>query len=202
MLIHNKNDKSDTSKESGFVLVLALVMLLVLSLLGAWALNTSTSEIQVASGSQRIERQFNIAEGATYSESGKVGFVLKPFYAISDPGRAYQILIPPTDATFDPGNDTAVTRAAIAAQKLVYTNPSANVPIATWPFENMLLNYDNNPVNTDEYDYRYLTIYLHKDSPPLGYDASLFAGYKFSLQSATVDRPLSIEVGGTKVGPN
>jgi hypothetical protein len=160
----------------------------------------------VAGGSQQIERQFNITEGAAYSEAGKVGFVLQPFYQITDPNNTFQLLIPLTDTDtgagdFDPGGDTASTLATIAAQKLIYSNPGTLVPLATWPWENMLLNYTNLPVNTDEFDYRYLTTYLYADTAPIGYDATLFAAYKFRLQSAAAGRSLIVELGGAKIGP-
>ncbi len=200
-----RQGKTDNTAESGFVLVLALVVLLLISLLGIWALQTSTSELQIAGGSQQVEKQFNTIEGAAYSEAGKVGFA-QVFYQIADPYDFFQLIIPPTDTDdpnnpgdFDPGGDTATTRVAIAAQANGYSG--AMVPVATWPWQNMLTNYDNAPVNTDEFDYRYLTTYLHIDTAPIGYDATLFGAYKFRIQTAAPRRPITVELGGTKIGP-
>ncbi len=179
----SRQSEKYNSDESGFVLVSAVVVLLVLTLLGMWALGTSTSELQVAGSSQQVETQFNVAEGGAYSEAGKVGFNLQPFYQISNPSQHDQLLIPNTDAAFDPGNDTANLLAGITR-----SDP------ATWPWENLLQDYTDD--NNDS-DYRYLTTYLYPDIAPMGYDPGMFSGYKFRIQGAA---PLVVELGGTKVG--
>lgn len=173
--------------ESGFVLVVAMVVLLVLSLLGAWALNTSKSELDVAGGLQRAEKQFNISEGGTSLEAVNVGFTTKTFYQVGDPSVPNQILRPP-DAACDPNGDAprnglpVVTSAGILA-----TDPT------TWPWENLIQS------NTDnEFDYRYLVTYLYADLPPKGYDAASFSSYTFMIQGMA---PVAIEVGGNKIGP-
>ena len=199
MYIFLRHSKTKNTDEAGFVLILAMVILLVVSLFGIWALQTSTSELRVAGGSQQIEKQFNITEGASYSESGKIGFSLQPFYQVFDPDDAYQLLLPSTALGFDPGDDTDTPRATIATQANGYAGEL--VPLDTWPWENMLSNYNNLPVNTDEFDYRYLTTYLFPDTAPLGYDATLFNAYKFRIQTAAAQTSVTVELGGTKIGP-
>lgn len=187
-------NKEKNTAESGFVLVLAMVILLLVTLLGIWGLRTSTSELDVAGVSQQVERQFNVSEGGAYSEAGKVGFGLQPFYLISNPSILNQILTPTTEATFDPGNDTATTLAGITA---------ANV--TTWPWENLwplqlpIVDEKNLPIH-NELDYRYLTTYLYPDTAPMGYDPTAFSGYKFRIQSGAAVVPVVVELGGTKVG--
>lgn len=168
--------------ESGFVLVLAMVVLLVLSMLGAWALMTSKSELDVAGGLQRAEKQFNIAEGGTSLEAVKVGFATETYYQVGDPSVTNQLLTPPDEATFDPGGDTAAVPGAVDA-----------ADTATWPVQNLI--QDN---ADDEFDYRYLVTYLDADMPPKGYDATSFSSYTFSIQGMA---PGVIEVGGFKIGP-
>lgn len=175
--------------ESGFVLVLAMIILLLLSLFGIWALRTSNFELDVAGSYQQVERQFNVSEGGANAEAGKVGFSLQPFYQISNPSQFNQLLTPTTDATFDPGNDTTTTLAGITAG-----DPT------TWPWENLLQNYTNLPTNTNEFDYRYLTTYLNPETAPMGYDPNFFSGYQFRIQGGAAAVPLVIELGGTKVG--
>ena len=195
---------SEDTREAGFVLILAMVILLLLSSLGIWALQTSTTELQVAGGSQQFEQQFNITEGGAYAEAGKVGFFSQDFYQIADPSDAFQLLIPTTDndsgvtGDFDPGGDTAATLATIAAQANGYNG--GLVLLDTWPWENILEDYTNPSVN-DEFNYRFLTTYLYAATAPIGYDASAFGAYKFSIQSAAALRPLMVELGGTKIGP-
>lgn len=176
--------------ESGFVLVLSMVILLLLTLFGLWALRTSDLEIKVASSSQQIENQFNIAEGSANTEAGNVGFFLKKFYEISNPNSLNQLLTPDTDALFDPGNDTANTLASISASDQT-----------TWPWDNLLADYTAPPNSNDIYDYRYLVTYLYPDTPPMGYDATSFSGYKFRIQGEANVAPAFVELGGTKVGP-
>lgn len=190
MLLHLTPRETYDTAESGFVLVMSLVILLMLSLFGIWAMQTSRSELDVAGGEQRIEKQFNVTEGAANSEAGNVGFSAKTFYLISDPTLTNRLLTPTTDATFDPGNDTPTTLAGISA-----ANP------VTWPWDNLLRNYDNLPTNTNQFDYRYLVTYLYADTPPMGYDPNSFSGYKFRIQGSTARLPqMVIELGGNKVG--
>lgn len=184
-----RQDEVLDSTESGFVLVLSLVVLLMLSLFGAWALQTSNFELKVAGGTQQAERQFNIAEGSAYAEAGNLGFNLKDFYQVSDPTLFNRLMIPTTDADFDPGNDTATTLAGITASDAT-----------TWPWDNLLRNYDNLPSNTNEFDYRYLVTYLYSDTAPMGYDPTAFSGYKFRIQGNTTQTFSIVELGGTKVG--
>lgn len=179
-----QHEERDTA-ESGFVLVLSLVVLLVLTLLGIWALNTSDFELKVAGGSQQVEGQFNLAEGAAYSEAGKVGFFLQPFYQLPDPSLSNwgMLMIPTTDADFDPGNDTATTFGGITV-----TDP------VTWPWQNLL---NDNTVGANRFDYRYLVTYLGYENV-MGSAAESFSGYNFRVQGAV---PMVVELGGTKLGP-
>jgi hypothetical protein len=191
MLTYLKQCKTRGTDESGFILIFAMVALLSLTLLCAWGLKTSNFDLQIADGLQRVERQFNIAEGAANTEAGKVGFVTQVFYQIFDPTRTNQLLTPDTDATFDPGNDTATAFAGI----------TANVP-TTWPWENLLRNYTNLPTNANEFDYRYLVTYLYEeDSAYIGYSAEDLSAYKFQIQGVAAISPAFVELGGAKMGP-
>ncbi len=192
MFFHLQQHKKNGMTESGFVLVFSMVILLMLSFLGIWALRTSTSELNVAGGLQQADRQFNLAEGAANNEAVGVGFSLKTFYQISNPALRNQRLAPATDATFDPGNDTPNTFAGITA-----ADPT------TWPWDNLLQNYVSPPVNTpSEFDYRYLVTYLYEeDRAFIGYSASDFSAYKHQIQGTTVTAPVVVELGGIRIGP-
>ena len=189
MFLFPRQPELTSSPESGFVLVLALVMLLLLSLFGAWALQTTTFELRVAGGLQQAERQFNLAEGAASGEAGQVGFQTKDFYQLSDPSRYNRDLLPANDGEFDPGNDTPNAIGGI--------KPDDHT---TWPWDNLLRNYDNAPVNTNGYDYRYLVTYLHPTAPPMGYDTTMFSGYRFRIRGNPTTAATVIELGGSKVG--
>jgi type II secretory pathway pseudopilin PulG len=197
MLITIRRQTTNNTAESGFVLILALVVLLMLSLFGAWALKTSTFEINVAGGGQRAEKQFNTIEGAAYAEAGKVGFNLQPFYQLSDPSVFNKILTPTTDPTFNPGNDI---NAVLYATFFSKSDSIKRADPTNWPWENLLQNYDNLPTNTNEFDYRYLVTYVYATTPPMGYDTNSFSGYKFRIQGAAALTPTVVELGGTKVG--
>lgn len=179
--------RGNGADEAGFVLVAAMVVLLALTLFGIWVIRTSTMEMDIAGSMQRAERQFNVAEGAVAIEAGNLGFTTQAYYEIADPTLTDQLLVPQTEALFDPGGDTTAAPAGVSA-----TDP------ATWPMQNLLQNSAD-----DEFDYRYLVTYLYPDVPPKGYDAASFSGYKFRVQGQGVlgsDRSLVIEVGGIKVG--
>lgn len=181
--------------EAGFVLVAAMVVLLALTLFGLWALRSSSLELDIAGSTQRIEKQFNVAEGGVVREVGKVGYATEPFYNVSDPSVPNQVLRPtPGTAAFDPGGDIADIAAWVV-------DPANST---TWPRQNLLAGQDANGNGIDdgeednEFDYSYLVTYLYPDTPPKGYDSSSFSGYKFRIQAAG---PSEVEMGGMKVGP-
>ena len=191
---------TQVTSESGFALVLSLVVLLMLSLYGAWALQTSNSELSLAGNSQQAETQLNITEGAANREASRLGFNKRSFYQLPDPSNFNRRLVPTTDAEFDPGNDTANLLGGI-------TSGDAT----TWPWDNLISvrawDDPNDPANNvningaaNRFDYRYLVTYLHSDTPPIGYDANFFTGYKFRIQGNTVLSALAVELGGTKIG--
>ncbi|MFH0781164.1 MAG: hypothetical protein V2B20_04305 [Pseudomonadota bacterium] len=187
MLLHLRRHAIGDAAESGFVLVLSLVILLMLSLFGIWALQTTRSELNVAGGGQRIEKQFNIAEGAANAEAGKVGFSTKDFYKITfDPTTVHNQTMIPAAGDFDPGADKS---AAVGSLSLA--DPT------TWPWENLLRDYT---ANTNVFDYRYLVTYLYSDVAPMGYDPSAFSAYKFRIQGNTARTSAIVEMGGKKVG--
>jgi hypothetical protein len=174
------NDREGVASEAGFVLVAAMVVLLALTLFGIWAIRTSTIELDIAGSVQRVEQQFNVAEGAVALEVAKVGFITEDYYQIGDPSITNQILSPTVEAEFDPGGDTAAVPGAVDA-----------ADTATWPMQNLLQNNAD-----DEFDYRYLVTYLSADLPPKGYDAGTTSAYSFMIQGMA---PMVIEVGGSKI---
>lgn len=188
MFLPVQRDASTNTPEAGFALIMAMVALLVLTLLGVWALYTSTSELQVAGGSQQVERQFNVAEGGAYAEAVNVGFTQKAFYNFANFNQG--MMNPTTDALFDPGGDTNNVIGNIAA-----TDP------ATWPWDNLrnATTAAGQAVNANDLDYRYLVTYLGSGTPPPGYDAALMSAHQVRVQGAA---PLVVELGGLKISPN
>lgn len=187
MLMHLRRYTVGEEAESGFVLVLSLVILLMISLFGIWAMQTTKSELDVAGGSQRIEKKFNVAEGAANAETGNVGFSTKDFYKITfDPTTVHNQTMIPGAGDFDPGTDRTSTVGALSAGDMV-----------TWPWDNLLRDYT---ANTNAYDYRYLVTYLYSDVAPMGYDPSSFSAYKFRIQGNTARESTVVEMGGVKVG--
>lgn len=174
--------RSVIESEEGFVLIVSMVMLLLLTLLGIWALNTSTVEIQIAGNQQQFDKSFNIAEGGANFEATFVGFAVRSEYSVTNPGRIYQDL---TTGTYGDS--------------------------ATWPVGSLLLTptpgvttgtvdptaYDPGTDPVSEYKYRYFVTYLYPDVPPKGYDASMFSSYKFRIDG---ERDVVIELGGIKIG--
>ena len=197
MIFNQRRHKDGDTSESGFVLILSLVVLLVLTLLGIWALNTSTFELRVAGTSQQAERQFNITEGAAYLEAGKVGFFLPPFDTFPNPGNTGWRMLPINEAGFDPGNDTEHTLAEIQAiLPIPPTTTPGFVPLDNWPWQNLI---NNNAASANEFDYRYLVTYLEcVPTAPMGTGSETNHSFNFQVQGAA---PLVVELGGTKLGP-
>lgn len=174
------------SNQRGYVLIVGMLALCLLSLMGIWALNTSDFEFKIASNLQTRESNLNIAEGAAKQEGAAVGFVRAGFhewYQISSPETFNQFLYPSTSSEYDPGSDIATGTFPADFKSTDY---------GKWPRQNLL----QDPTD-DQYDYAYLVTYLHPDNPPKGYDASMFSGYKFRITSK---QKRVVEIGGIKVG--
>lgn len=175
--------------EKGFVLILAMVMLVVLSLLGLWAMTTATNEIIIAGNEQEYEKRFNIGEGGANVESGDIGFSQKDYYKISNPTKYNRLLYPTSAGSYDPSGDDFEERSGFAYSAGYQPDDGDET---TWPRDNVL-----DDTNDDEFDYGYLVTYLYPDAPPKGYDATSFSGYKFRINGEQV---IVIEQGGLKVG--
>jgi len=172
--------------EQGFVLVIGLIVLLLLSLMGIWGLNTTTTDITVAGNDQYYKSQFNIAEGGTYVEAGKIGYSATDWYKVVDPSTLNQLLVPGA-ADYYPAGYTFIGTMITSADKVTDAKVKNTI---NWP----LLYLDQAQSETL---YSYLVTYLYADAPPKGYDASQFSGYKFRINGAAT---VNIEIGGIKVG--
>lgn len=182
---HIKNDE-------GFALILSLMVLVLLSLMGIWALNTSDIEIGISGNEQRYQESFNIAEGGTYLEASAIGFASNPYYAITDPSNFNLKLGPdPSVTAYDPGDDMDAT---VLGNLTTLSAVDATKP-EEWPHQNLLRSTS---ASDNRSDYSYLVTYMYYDVPPPGYDAGSFSAYKFKINGA---RNTEIEIGGVKVGP-
>lgn len=178
--------------EEGFTLILSLMVLVLLSLMGMWALNTSDIEIGISGNEQRYQENFNIAEGGTYLEASAIGFASNPYYAITDPSNFNLKLGPnPSDDDYDPGDDMDAT---VLGNLSTLSAVDATKP-EEWPHQNLLRRTS---ASDNRADYSYLVTYMYPDVPPKGYDADSFSAYKFKINGA---RNTEIEIGGVKVGP-
>lgn len=173
--------------ERGFALVLALVALILLTLFGVWALQTSDFENRVAGNAQEAERHFNLSEGANSKEVTNLGYGIRPWLKLPNPNATDSMMLPPNDSQFDPGNQTANTLAGVRQDDE-----------RTWPWGNLEDKYDASADH--RLDYRYLFTYLYADAPPMGFSADLFSSYKFRVQGNMARQPTVIETGGLKIG--
>lgn len=195
MFHHIQHDTDEITSEAGFALIMAMVALLVLTLLGIWALNTSTFELRVAGESQQVEKQFNVAEGGAYAEAVNVGFTRKTWYGFANfnPGMKN----PTTDALFDQGDDEPTNDGST-------TNDVDNIDAAdpaTWPWDNLrdATTAAGQAAAANALDYRCLVAYLGSTTPPPGYDAGVLSAHQLRIQGAA---PLVVELGGMKLSPN
>jgi len=181
--------KSPISNENGSLLAVAMFCLLILSIFGTFALNTSDYEINIAGNQQRWEKNFNTSEGGTTLEGAHVGYAgvngLYTWYEISDPETYNTPLYPSTLASYDPsGNDMPIAGT--------FPNDFDKDDSNSWPRQNLVSDLAD-----DSYDYAYLVTYLYPDVPPKGMDATKFSSYKFRING---QRQVIIEMGGIKVG--
>lgn len=187
-IIKKTAPKRCLDNEKGLALISAILGLLVVTVLGILAINTSVMEVQIAGNQQQWEENFNLSEGGAEVEATHVGYARSgpggfSWYEISDPSIYTQSLLPP-QASYDPYDDMTVEGNFPEEFDAANTN--------TWPHQNLMQD-----ANDDKYDYAYLVTYLYPDAPPKGYDASTFSGYKFRING---EKQVVIELGGIKVG--
>lgn len=181
--------------QQGFVLIVAVMMLFAATIFGMMVINSSDMEILLSGAQQRYEGNMSVSEGGNNLEATAVGTAATIIrgansrgYSVSDPGSHDQILSPttPSAAIFDPGNDMDTS---LFPEVTLTTAPE------NWPMDNLLFS---DVAADDAFDYQYRTVYLYATSPPKGFDATKFAGYRFQISA---HKNSTIEVGGTKVGP-
>jgi len=175
--------------QKGSILAIAMFCLLVLSILGTFALNTSDYEINIAGNQQQWEKNFNTAESGSIREGSHIGYAgvtgLYTWYEIVDPQIHNLVLNPPTLSDYDPsGSD-------MPASGTFPDDFDADKP-DTWPRQNLMSD-----TGDDDYDYAYLVTYLYPDAAPKGWNATKFSSYKFRING---QRQVIIETGGSKVG--
>jgi len=183
--------ESCLNNEKGLALISAILALLVVTVLGIIAINTSIIEVQISGNEQQWEEDFNLTEGGAEVEATHVGYARSgaggfSWYEISDPSIFDQYLLP-LQASYDPYNDMTTTDNFpndFDADKA--DNPK------NWPHQNLMQD-----ASDDKYDYAYLVTYLYPDAPPKGYSANDFSGYKFRING---EKQIIIELGGIKVG--
>ncbi len=189
-----KNIKS----QNGSILAVAMFALLVLSVLGTFALNTADFEISIAANQQQWEKNFNISEGGSTLQGTNVGYAgvngAFTWYEISDPTSHDDPLVPTALADYDPSqsdadatNDDLATGFAIPADDVIAGDPDQ------WPRQNLISDIDDNL-----YDYAYLVTYLYPQSLAIkGYGATTVDAYHFKLNGR---RKVHVEMGGKKIG--
>lgn len=178
-----------TAGQQGSILAIAMFCLLVLSILGTFALNTSDYEINIAGNQQQWEKNFNMAESGATMEGSHVGFAgvngQYSWYEIVDPQIHNLVLTPSTLADYDPSGSDMPISGTFPDD---FNADNAN----TWPRQNLMSD-----TGDDDYDYAYLVTYLYPDAAPKGWNALKFSSYKFRING---QRQVNIEMGGAKVG--
>lgn len=181
--------------ERGSALVVCLLVLMVLTTLGIWSMQTSVVETQIAANEQRWEEKFNLSEGAAGREAGNVGYArpgANDFYEISDPNNLNQHLVPPDAAAYDPGNDITVGGAFPGTFDALPDDEKVTRS-THWPHQNLLQDVLDN-----RFDYAYLVTYLGTSEKGIkGYDANQFAAFQFRINT---EAQVEIEMGGIKIG--
>ncbi|MBT6338865.1 MAG: hypothetical protein HOJ48_06165 [Desulfobacula sp.] len=175
--------------QKGSILVIAMFCLLILSILGIFALNTSDYEINIAGNQQLWGKNFNTSESGASLEGSRIGYAgvngLNTWYEISDPNIYNRALYPSTSTDYDPsGSDMPVTGT--------FPDDFNSTDNDTWPRQNLMSD-----TSDDNFDYAYLVTYLYPDAAPKGWNAIKFSSYKFRING---HRQVIIEMGGQKVG--
>ena len=186
-----------TGNERGFVLVMSLVLLVLLTLFGIWALQTSDFENKVAGNAQIAGRQFNLSEGANYTTATQVGFsqtgdnARNKWFIPGDLGKDNQIMEVPE---FNPAG-----RSTSSNEKYDPTDEN------TWPWSNLEAEYEEDgtvkklPDDT-ALDYHYLVTYIGSQTASQGYDAGMFTAYTYRMQGSVANQHTIVETGGKKIG--
>ena len=188
--------------EQGFVLILSLVLLILITLFGVWALQTSDFENKVAGNAQIAGRQFNLSEGANYTTAARVGSSRtgdnswNKWFIPPDLVKDNQVLTVPE---FNPGGREDETIPTSDNER--YKPEDEN----TWPWNNLEVQYKEDGtvdkiLGAYVLDYRYLVTYIGAQTATQGYDAGMFTAYTFRIQGNMAKQSMIVETGGKKIG--
>lgn len=186
--------RPQVNNEEGFVLVLSLVLLLLLTLFGVWSLSTAGSETRVAVNAQRADHIFNFAEGSNFTEAGNVGYA-----RTGDPYRGFYADIP----------DARRPKPCLPEK---FKNSAEDDEEGTWPMAHLgdlTKGKDGVVSEADQQEgfvYRYYVHFNGAGASPQGYSADALTAYRFRVQANKLPQKNEppqnrvIETGGVKLG--
>jgi Tfp pilus assembly protein PilX len=195
-----KNSSSATilNKQDGFVLVTALIIMVILLLLGTFALNTTTTEIQIA-GNDRISKEDFFNQESCIA-SGKFAFRnwLTTAYLTAAETAAFY---PPAGSTAS--NCVSPNNAALVLGAYKVRNIEATSADIAWDDSASFTNAANHPAN----DFPAMS---HRDKPDpvrendiknVGADPKNFEIRRFVITSYSpaADRNATVQQGVYKV---
>lgn len=204
--------------EEGFVLVLSLVTLLLLTLFGVWALNSADFETKVASYTQQAEQTFQLNEGANYTEGSRVVNSRRPWVLNITDIHTMKVMVPPENSkspfnSFDPTGNAK----ADAWKEMKDLAEGGRDDVAAlrqdpryWPWSNLNLDAEypegKETGKLHPLDYRYLVTYLNCDKATKGTDASggrvgVASSFRYRIQASAAGQTGTVESATTTLGP-
>ncbi len=99
--------------EQGFILIITMLVLVVLTILCIGALDNSTFEVQIAANDRAGRVAFNLADGGVYAAGKLLGQTIESINNISYDNLYYLNILDPEDADYSPTvalNSDAVTK--------------------------------------------------------------------------------------------
>jgi hypothetical protein len=118
MTLERNRQYADSVAEQGFILIVTMLILVVLTVLCIASLDNSTFEVQIAANDRQSRVAFNLADGGAYA----AGKLISETIALADNPTAYGDLVftdilDPTDTDYSPSvalNDASVAKFANA----------------------------------------------------------------------------------------
>lgn len=135
-MLSDKINQNNLNSEKGFVLIVTMLVLVVLTVLCIGALDSSTFEVQIAANDRLSRVAFNLADGGLYS-AGKL--ISETIERTSDPayGAASGLLFVNIPAPMNSGLAPSPNAVDIYHQRVLGLTPLRNVA-ADGPYDFML----------------------------------------------------------------
>lgn len=143
-VLQNNAEQAGRADEQGFILIITMLILVVLTALCIGALDSSTFEVQIAANDRQSRVAFNLADGGVYASGKLISETIENGADVSYGGLSYVNILDPLDPDYTPSSalddadvDTIANSDGAFNNRVMGFTPLRNVTL-DGPYDYML----------------------------------------------------------------